>query len=212
MTTPRRRLLLVLSLPLALPLAAPFAGCASDAERAESAAADSVSAFRKNLDAMPSNIDKTMAALTEVASPSNTNKAESYRKFSSEFSWMQNRANEMGAQADRAVANSKNYFREWAREGMASRNNDERKRIEQAIADSRVDTDKALQYLTDGRRNYGEFANRLRDIQNRLRGDMSQPSIDALGPSIERARRDAMDVKNTIARLGEQIDATLSAR
>ena len=185
-----------------------LSGCAK--ERAQARLDSSVATFRQNLDAMPANIDRTIAALTELRNSANTDPAASFRRFSQEFSWMQNRAAELGAQADRATANSAAFFREWTRDSMSGRSAAERQAAEERIVERRDQRDAALSLLSSGRTQYSQLANSLRDIQNDLRRNLSWENIQSMEPQMGRVVRQSVDVQNYIARLKEQIDAIVA--
>lgn len=187
-------------------------GCASSTERAASEARSSVSKFRENLEAMPNNIDRTIAALDEMRSTQNTNRAKTYRDLSTQFAWMQNRAKDLGEQADKATSDSDAYFRAWVGEAMKNSSSEERREAQDAISARRDLRDQAVRYLSEGRQQYTELANSIRDLQTSLRGNLTQANVSALTPQIERTVLKATDVKEYIARLDEQIDAILNVR
>lgn len=187
-----------------------LSGCAK--ERAQARVDSSVATFRQNLDAMPANIDRTIAALTELRNSANTDRAASFRRFSQEFSWMQNRATELGVQADRATADSAAFFRAWTRDALSGRSSADRQAAEERIVERRDQRDAALSLLSSGRTQYSTLANSLRDIQNDLRGDLTWENIQSLEPEMGRVVRQSVDVQNYIARLKEQIDAIVAGR
>ena len=214
MLTPATKLIArsVTALALASALLLPAAGCQSAKQKAASETASTVAAFRKNLDAMPNNIDQVVSALTAMRAENNTNRAQTFRDLSEQFAWMQNRAKELGVQADKATADSSAYFRAWAEEAMADKSPAERQRVADNISARRDLRDTALSYLTDGRQRYQDLAYSVRDVQNSLRTNLTQANINALTPEIERIVLEATDVKNYIDRFDDQIDTILASK
>lgn len=202
----------ITALALASALILPTTGCQSAKQKAASETASTVAAFRKNLDAMPNNIDQVIGALTAMRAENNTNRAQTFRDLSTQFAWMQNRAKELGVQADKATADSSAYFRAWAEEAMADKSPAERKRVADNISSRRDLRDTALSYLTDGRQRYQDLAYSVRDVQNSLRTNLTQANITALTPEIERIVLEATDVKNYIDRFDDQIDTILATK
>ncbi len=197
---------------LAATVLLPAAGCQSAKQKAASQTASTVAAFRKNLNAMPNNIDQVIASLTALRNTENTNPAQTYRNLTEQFAWMQNRAKELGVQADKATADSSAYFRAWAAEAMADKSPAERKCVADNISARRDLRDTALSYLTDGRKRYQDLAYSVRDVQNGLRGNLTQANITKLTPQIEQIVLQATDVTNYIDRFDDQIDTILATK
>lgn len=184
-------------------------GC-NNAERTRQDARASAQTFRQTLERLPNNIDATLRELAQLTAADNTRRADTFRNFSQEFSMMQDRAQQLSRQADLAETQTQTFFREYVRESMASRDPAAREAAVESLANRRDAVDNAQRLLSDGRRQYRDFAGTLRDIQNRLRTDLSPEAINRLSPQISAAIREGTDVRNYIDRLDEQIDAILN--
>lgn len=187
-----------------------LAGCSTPKEKAQTEARASAKAFRSELGTMPDRIDSTIAKLVELTAGNNTNRAKSFSEFGTELFRMQSHATRLKEESERATSDSSTYFREWLRESMSTADPAKRKAAEDSLAMRRTDVDKALSYLRAGESDYRKLLVSLKDIQRRLTGDLSQKAIDAASPKVGDAIRGSVDVKNSIARLHEQIDSVLA--
>lgn len=184
-------------------------GC-NNAERAREEARSSARTFRSTLEGLPNNVDATINQLVELTAANNSRRGETFRNFSRELGFMENRANELGRQADLAQSNADAFFREYISQSMASRDPAVRKAAMDSVSTRRDAVNTALSILDDGRRQYRELFANLRDIQNRLRTDMSPAAINNLSPQIQAAIRQGNDVKDYVAALDDRIDALLN--
>ncbi|HBS29101.1 MAG TPA: hypothetical protein DEB06_06540 [Phycisphaerales bacterium] len=201
----------VLSLVVGLLAGASFLpGCATQAERARSTARSSATDFQRSLEGLPSRIENTLTSLNQVTAGNNTNRAASFREFSQALQFQQDAATRLGRQADAAQANSQEFFRQYIAQAMASRDPAARQNAMDSLAGRQDAVNSALRFLNDGRNQYREFAGTLRDLQNDLRVDLSQASIDRLTPRVQAAIRQGTDLRNYIDRLDEQLNAVLN--
>jgi len=184
-------------------------GC-NNAERAREQARTSAKNFRSTLEALPNNVDATINQLVQLTAENNTRRGETFRDFSRELGFMENRANELGRQADIAQSNADAFFREYVSQSMASRDPAVRQAAMDNVSNRRDAVNSALSILDDGRRQYRELFANLRDIQNRLRTDLSPAAINNLSPQIQAAIRQGNDVKEYVAALDDRIDSILN--
>lgn len=186
--------------------------CKSSKEVASEVATRDVRSFQQNLDQVPGQIDRTMATLSQLTSGNATNRQQLLTDFTNQLSTLKSHAYELGAQRDAAEKNVQRYFREWAKESRGISSTADRQNAYQAIDAGRARTDIAMDYMRNGARDFRSLTDKLSGFQKTLSTDMSPDAIRRVGDQFGVTNDDAIKVKGYIARLSEQIDATLTGR
>lgn len=186
------------------------AGCASSTEKARTEARASAESFQQSLEKLPAKIDAANTKLVELMAANNTNRAQTFREFSDQLTYLRNAAKDLDAQADVAKADSQKFFREYTGSAMSGRDAAERKAAMDSLSTRQDAVKSAMSYLEAGRKDFNSLAGSFRDLQNDLRSNLGADAISKLSPRVESTIRQANDVKNYIARLDEQINAALN--
>lgn len=184
-------------------------GCAVDSEAQRAEARGAAGSFRNSLDDMPAQIDETMSKMMALADNRTGDKSQTLSEFSKSLAKMDADARALSAHADRANQDTEAYFRQWEREAIRSENTSLK---DETVAQRRARYQNARAYLGDARKNYLELTENLHAIERMYqRGgiDSTDPGVSAM---IEDAIKDSVNVKNSIARLGEQIDTALGVK
>lgn len=187
-------------------------GCKSPQEAARETARASAGDFRTALQSMPGNIDSMTGKLASLIDARNTNRGASYLDFTRQLPLLDRDALMISDQADKATADASAYFKEWGKSSMNTADPAKRAAMETAMANRKTDYNTALAYLNDGKKSYRDLMGNLRDIEAKLKSGVTQESINAAGPAIQKAMMDATNVKNMVARMTEQLDATLGLK
>jgi hypothetical protein len=186
-----------------------LSACASSTERAESKSVSSARSFRDDLTVMPSRVDATMNKLYEVTSTTNTNRGDSYNAFRDQLQYLQQDANRVSGEADKAKSDRERYFREWNREAAKS-DPAKREEMKTTAAAERLRYDTAVSYLDSAKQNYRDLIAQLNDINKKLGANLGSYSSPEVQDGVSNAVLKSTNLKNYMARLTEQIDTALA--
>lgn len=187
-------------------------GCKSSVERAREDARDSAAAFQRSLSALPGKIDSTMNKLAELTAPNNANRAQSFREYSDQLNYLRDAGEDLSAQADAANADAHEFFREYVSSSMSGKDPAARQAAMDSLATRKDAVNSALSYLEQGRKRSQDLVGSFRDIQDQLRNNLSDDAVARVRQRSGEIITPATDVKNYIARLEEQIRATLNIK
>lgn len=187
-------------------------GCKSSKEVASEVAKRDVRSFRASLQRIPGQIDTVMAKLNAVTAGDAKDRAGLLADYSRELQALSRDGAEVAAAKDEAERNVQRYFREWVKESRGIKTEADRKAAYAAIDSGKARTDVAMSYLSNGSRDFRALLDRLNSLQKSLAQDLSPASVRSVGDQYGAVNDLAIKVKGYIARLEEQIDATLAGR
>lgn len=189
-----------------------LSGCASASQAAREQARGDIRAFRSELVRMPAQIDRTVAALGDATSQATTNRSAAVSQLGTELARMQTHGRLLNQQADLAARNSKRYFQAWASELQASDDPADREQGKAALAAGQRNFNVAMQHLNNGRNEYRRFLNDLEQVHAGLANDSTDAGMNAVSSRVQSLIGQSVTLRNTVARMTEQIDRALANR
>lgn len=189
----------------------PLSGCASKKEKAREAMLDQAETFRAKLQHMPAQIDQTTQRLIAATAGQNPHRADDFRSFMSSLDTLRQQAMVVGREANVAEVDSAKYFTAWAQEARHAQSAD-RPAVREAAKLSRAQVNQAQNYLDAARTNFMDLIKSYDNVAKRLGADLSESSILAAQPDVQNAISKSLDVRNSIDRLDDAIDAALATK
>ena len=186
-------------------------GCQSKKDKAAESTKAAVSTFQSELNKMPELIQSTSDWMVKATSGQNPKRADDFREFQKSLTKMRDRASLVAREEALAVADSDKYFRAWVKEANRTKPAD-RAAIDETIAASKAKRDISLGYFENARKSFTNLAATMTSIEGRMAKDMSEAGVMALQQDVSRAVTDAMNTRDYIDRLDDQINAALAAK
>ncbi|MCC6676779.1 MAG: hypothetical protein IT436_06510 [Phycisphaerales bacterium] len=183
--------------------------CKSSKEVASEVATRDVRSFQASLDQIPGQIDTVMAKLNSLTAGDVSNPSALFADYTRELRTLTEHGAQVAAAKDDAERNVQRYFREWVKQSRGIKTSADRDAAYKAIDAGRSRTDIAMGYLRDGSRDFRALLDKLNGFQSTLAKDLSPASLKSIGSQYGPTLDKAISVKGYIARLSEQIDASL---
>ncbi len=192
-------------------LTAPLSGCTSQKDKARETMINQAETFRAKLQRMPAQIDDTTQKLIAATAGQNPHRADDFRSFTSSLASLRESAMAVGREANIAEVDSAKYFTAWAKEARHAQSAD-RPAVREAANLSRAQVNQAQSYLDAARTNFLDLVQSYDNVAKRLSGDLSEKAILAAQTDVQNAISKSLDVRNSIDRLDESIDAAVAAK
>jgi len=187
-------------------------GCATtETERAASDTARGAEALQRRISMMPTMIDNTMIPLVSATSPDSANTQTAFNQFGFSLREMRERATQIGKDYERARANSDRFFEEWRATGRTL-SPEERAQLEEDIGGRISSRDEGIRYFEEAQSTYLNLVENLESLRSSLAGNLTPENIQSLSPQVERAVRDAYDVRLYVERLDEVLTRAANLR
>src|SRR6185295_1075192 len=146
--------------------------------------------LRDNLVASKDQIDRTVAALSEVADPNQTDLQAAFARYGEQLDRLERQAQGIKAEADGMREARQAYFAKWDTRIAQTENPTIRAEAEARRERLREGQQKIAADSQATRDAYDPFMTDLRDIRKFLAADQSKDTIAVLGPSAKKAQQD----------------------
>jgi hypothetical protein len=194
-------------LVLSAAAAALIAGCASSGYQKSDQTAVNIQKAATQIDALPAQIDKTLAALNDLVGKSQANLVPQFKTFSTELENLRSQALDIESLRKKMGESGKAFLADWDQQLASIKNEDIKSR-------SQARMDEVKKQLTSVKAHYAEAANafrpfigELQDIQKYLSIDLTTGGIDSLQKTVAKVNTDAGPLKEAILKVGADFKA-----
>src|SRR5205823_4474957 len=163
--------------------------------------------FRANLIAGKDQIDKTVASLSELAEPSQSDLNAAYSRYGQNIDAMDRHAQQIKSEADAMRKTREAYFAKWDARIAQTDNPTIRAEAESRRAKLRDAQEKIAADSQQVKDAYQPFMSDLRDTRKFLSSDLSKDTVAVLSPQVAKAKADGETVKKRIDAVVADLDA-----
>ena len=169
--------------------------------------AESAQQLRADLVASKDQIDRSLAALTELADPNQTDLTAAYKRFNDQLTRMNQQSQKIKAEADAMRQAREAYFSKWDARLAATENPTIRAEAESKRARLRAGQEKIAADAALAREAYQPFIIDLEDTRKFIGTDVSKESASVLAPTVKKAQQDGTLLKQRIDAVIAGLDA-----
>jgi hypothetical protein len=185
---------------------------AAGASASGAIAPQGLEAYRAGLVAGQEQVDKTLAALSELTDPAQTDVRGAYNRYCDQLTRMSDHAQTMKTEADMMRSSKDQYFGKWEERVTEIDNPTIRASAEARRKRLRDAHERIMTTSGDARDAYEPFMKDLQDIKKFLAADQSKGAIADLGDAAKKVQADGAVVKQKIAAVVATLDSVQSGR
>lgn len=174
--------------------------------RAGTNAPSGLEVFRDGLTEGEGQIDKTLAALSELTDPNQQDLRGAFNKYCDQLARMRQHADTLRREADAMRASRDEYFGKWEAKASEIENPTIRASAEARRKRLRDAHERIITTSGDARDAYVPFMKDLQDIKKYLDSDLSKASIADLGDAAKKVQSDGAVVKEKIGDVVKTLD------
>jgi len=189
----------------AVVLAAGFVtGCATDNYQKGAGTASALTHSSELIAKGGSQIDDSLAALNDLVSNPQPDLTIQFNAYALAVDNLDATAKDVAAKNQAMQAQGAAYFEGWDNEIATMQNEDIRNRSEARRNEVAARFAKISQQYADARAAFQPFMSDLRDVQKSLATDLTSGGVSAIKDTAAKSTRDAVPLKETLARLSDQ--------
>ena len=151
-----------------------------------------------------SQIDDSLAALNDLVSNPQPDLTKQFNAYTTSVDNLDATARDVAAKNQAMQAQGAAYFEGWDNEIATMQNEDIRNRSEARRNEVAARFAKISQQYADARAAFQPFMSDLRDVQKSLATDLTSGGVSAIKDTAAKSTRDAVPLKETLARLSDQ--------
>jgi len=179
-------------------------GCASDNYQKGAGTASALNHSSELIAKGSSQIDDSLAALNDLVSSPQTNLTEQFNAYTTSVDNLDATAKDVAAKNEAMQAQGAAYFEGWDNEIATMQNEDIRNRSEARRNEVAARFAKISQQYADARAAFQPFMSDLHDVQKSLSTDLTSGGLAAIKDTAAKSTKDAVPLKETLARLSDQ--------
>ena len=169
--------------------------------------AESAQQLRVDLVASKDQVDRSLASLTDLTDPNQTDLAAAYKRFNDQLTRMNQQSQKVKVEADQMRQARDAYFAKWDARLAATDNPTIRAEAESKRARLRAGQEKIAADAARAREAYQPFIIDLEDTRKFVGTDVSKESVSVLGPTVKKAQQDGAVLKERLDVLIADLDA-----
>ena len=182
-------------------------GCASDNYQKGAGTATALKHSSELIAKGSTQIDDSLAALNDLVSNPQTNLTQQFNTYTTSVDNLDATAKDVACKNDAMQAQGAAYFAGWDKEIATMQNEDIRNRSETRRNEVSARFASISQQYADARTAFQPFMSDLRDVQKSLATDLTSGGLAAIKDTAAKSTRDAVPLKETLARLSDQFKA-----
>lgn len=179
-------------------------GCASTGNDKAASTSKSLTKSSRMIEKGSTLIDQTLAKLNDLVSNPKPDMRKQFDAFNSSVNDLGSTDLAVACQAKEMKAKGADYFENWDKETAQIRNEDIRQRSEARQHEVAANFARISQQYDETKTAFEPFMSGLRDVQKFLGTDLTAGGLVAVKDIAAKANRDAVPVKESLARLSEE--------
>jgi colicin import membrane protein len=169
--------------------------------------AQSAQQLRADLIASKDQVDRSLASLTDLTDPNQTDLTAAYKRFNEQLNRMNQQSQKVKVEADQMRQARDAYFAKWDARLAATDNPTIRAEAESKRARLRAGQEKIAADAARAREAFQPFIIDLEDTRKFVGTDVSKESVSVLGPTVKKAQQDGAVLKDRLDVLIADLDA-----
>jgi len=169
--------------------------------------AESAQQLRVDLIASKDQVDRSLASLTDLTDPNQTDLTAAYKRFNDQLTRMNQQSQKVKVEADQMRQARDAYFAKWDARLAATDNPTIRAEAESKRARLRAGQEKIAADAARAREAFQPFIIDLEDTRKFVGTDVSKESVSVLGPTVKKAQQDGAVLKDRLDVLIADLDA-----
>jgi len=182
--------------------AALITGCASSGYQKSDQAAANIQKAATQIDALPAQIDKTLAALNGIVDKPQPNLVPQFKTFSSELENLKSQAQDIQDLRRKMGESGQAFLTDWDQQLAQIKNEDIKSRSQSRMDEVKKQLNDVKAHYEEAANAFKPFMSELKDIQKYLSIDLTTAGIDSLKKTVASVNKKAAPLKESIAKVG----------